>query len=445
MIQTERICALNHHGPVNGAYVLYWMQSSQRAGCNHALEYALAFANEHRLPVVVLFCLMDRYPDSNLRHYSFMLAGLQATFDALRERGITAVMLRGEPESVVPEAARRARLVVTDRGYTRHQRRWRPGVARRIECPLIQVETDVIVPVETASPKEEYAAATFRPKIGRVLLRYMVPLSEQEAQVTGFRPDMDAIEPVDGLKTLTPVLDRSVPPVDGTPGGHVAAEHRLKEFLDSRLDTYGSLRSDPAATAYSGLSPYLHFGQISPLEVALAASDHGGPGAESFLEELIVRRELAVNFTYYNQSYDSFACLPDWAQSTLKAHETDTRPYHYSREELETAATHDEYWNAAQREMRLTGSMHNYMRMYWGKKILEWCPGPSEAFDTALYLNNKWQLDGRDPNSYAGVAWCFGKHDRPWGERSIFGKVRYMSAGGLERKFDIKSYVSRFT
>jgi deoxyribodipyrimidine photo-lyase len=194
------------------------------------------------------------------------------------------------------------------------------------------------------------------------------------------------------------------------------------------------------------MSPYLHFGQISPLYIALQVQEAIRVSAktrEAYLEELIVRRELAMNFAYYNPAYDSFQAIPDWAKRTLKAHQRDKREYVYSQDELEEAKTHDPYWNAAQKEMVVTGKMHNYMRMYWGKKILEWCSDPEEAFRIAVYLNNKYELDGRDPNSFAGVAWCFGKHDRPWGERPVFGKVRYMSLGGMETKTDAAGYVDR--
>jgi deoxyribodipyrimidine photo-lyase len=189
------------------------------------------------------------------------------------------------------------------------------------------------------------------------------------------------------------------------------------------------------------MSPYLHFGQISPLYIALKVSKTRSLGAEAFFEELIIRRELSMNFVFYNEKYDSFKSIPDWAKKTLRAHQKDRRPYLYSPKELENAGTHDPYWNAAQKEMVITGKMHGYMRMYWGKKILEWSKTPEEAFKVALYLNNKYELDGRDPNGFIGVAWCFGKHDRPWGERAIFGNVRYMNDKGLKRKFDADKYV----
>jgi deoxyribodipyrimidine photo-lyase len=238
-------------------------------------------------------------------------------------------------------------------------------------------------------------------------------------------------------------VDTSVAPVAGFTGGTAEAKRWLKVFLKDKLADYPDRRNDPNADAQSNLSPYLHFGQISPLHIALEVEKRSNEGKAAFLEELIVRRELSHNFVYYNDKYDDFECLPPWARRTLNYHERDKREYVYSREQFEMAQTHDPYWNAAQKEMVLTGKMHGYMRMYWGKKILEWTRTPREGFDIALYLNNKYELDGRDPNGFAGVAWCFGKHDRAWAERPVFGKIRYMNANGLKRKFDADAYVAK--
>ena len=226
-------------------------------------------------------------------------------------------------------------------------------------------------------------------------------------------------------------------------GGASEGKRLLDTFIRDKLPRYAGQANDPGEDLSSGLSPYLHFGQISPLEVMAALRDESGENRDAFVEELTVRRELSMNFTQYNPGYDAYESLPAWARATLEKHGEDTRPYLYTREELDGARTHDPYWNAAQREMVLTGRMHGYMRMYWGKKLLEWGRTPREAFYTALSLNNRYCLDGRDPNSFAGIAWCFGKHDRPWGERNIFGSVRYMNAKGLERKFDMRRYLER--
>jgi len=239
-------------------------------------------------------------------------------------------------------------------------------------------------------------------------------------------------------------IDHSIKPVPYFHGGMSEAKKQLEEFISKKLYRYDDLRNDPNENYVSNLSPYLHFGQISPLYVALQVSRNSGKAVDAFLEELIIRRELSMNFVYHNPHYDDYQGLPDWAKQTLSEQRGNTRDYTYSRAELEQARTHDVYWNAAQREMVITGKMHGYMRMYWGKKILEWTAKPEEAYGTALYLNNKYELDGRDPNGYTGVAWCFGKHDRPWARRPIFGNVRYMSANGLKRKFDAEKYAKKY-
>jgi len=444
MVEDERIQALNRKASRRGAYVLYWMQASQRAFCNHALTFAAASANERGLPLVVFFGLTESYPSANLRHYRFMLEGLAETQAELAGMGIRLVVCRQSPERGAIELSRDASLVVVDRGYLRHQRQWRDAAATRMDCPLIQVESDVVVPLEEASPKEEYAASTFRPKITRRLDRYLVPLPEILPEKTSLNLDIEGIDlsgPEDVVDRLR--IDRGVQPAFGTRGGYSSAMNRLQSFLAEGLELYARKRNDPGLDLGSGLSPYLHFGQISPLQVALEASSVGGPGAESFLEELIVRRELSMNFVFYNPRYDSLDGLPAWALTTLREHAGDRREFLYSLQELEEARTHDPYWNAAQKEMVTTGRMHNYMRMYWGKKIIAWSETPEDAYRTAIYLNDKYELDGRDPNGYTGVLWCFGKHDRAWKEREILGKLRYMSREGLRRKFDMASYVHR--
>lgn len=238
-------------------------------------------------------------------------------------------------------------------------------------------------------------------------------------------------------------IDSRVRPVKDFIGGTTAAKRHLYDFLEHKLHRYSVERNDPNSNAISNLSPYLHFGQISPLYVALKALDTDEEACESFLEELVVRRELAINFAYYNPNYDSYSGLPAWAKRTLDHHRRDRREVIHERADFEKANTHDKYWNAAQREMLSSGKMHGYMRMYWGKKIMEWTESPEEAFKIALYLNNKYELDGRDPNGFTGVSWCFGKHDRPWAERAIFGNIRYMNENGLKRKFDADKYASK--
>jgi deoxyribodipyrimidine photo-lyase len=434
--------SLNRKEIRKGMYVLYWMQASQRAEYNHALEFAVLKTHELRQPVIVFFGITDQFPEANERHYAFMLQGLNEVKHSLKKRGIQMVILHKSPEIGAIQLAKRASITVVDRGYLKIQKAWREDASKKMDCPLIQVETDVVVPVEETSSKEEYAAATIRSKMMKKLDAFLIPLKEYEPLIDSLSLDFDSFDIEDVEKAISKLrIDRSVKRVSSFHGGTKEANSYLEIFLENKLDRFPELRNDPTLDYLSHMSPYLHFGQISPLYIALKVLKTRSQGTEAFLEELIVRRELSMNFVYYNEKYDSIDSIPDWAKKTLKTHQKDRRPSLYTPEELENAATHDPYWNAAQKEMVTKGKMHGYMRMYWGKKILEWSKIPEEAFKIALYLNNKYELDGRDPNGFAGVAWCFGKHDRPWGERPIFGTVRYMNDKGLKRKFDADQYV----
>lgn len=446
-IQSARIRTLRGGEPEpSGRYVLYWMQQSQRARCNHALEYAVEQANRLGLPVLVGFGLMDGYPEANERHYAFMLEGLAEVAADLAERGIAFAIRKGEPDSVALKLSAGAALAVCDRGYLRHQIAWREQLADRIRVPLIEVESDAVVPVDTASAKHEYAARTLRPKISRLLDEYLQPLRARTVKHRwrGKHPasDVDLSEPRRTLAAMR--LDRSVHPVRRFRGGTSHALARLDRFVDERLAGYAERRNFPERQAVSHLSPYLHFGQISALDIALKvrkAAPSGNAGSAAFLEELIVRRELAINHVLHEPRYGRWESLPDWARKALAKAARDPRQHIYSRAELEAGETHDLYWNTAMREMRATGYMHNRMRMYWGKKIIQWTKAPEDAFETALALNNRWFLDGRDANSFANVGWLFGLHDRPWPARKVFGTVRSMGAASL-RKFDAEGYVA---
>ncbi len=443
-IQGERLNILTDGEAREGNFVIYWMQRAQRTEFNHALEYAVEKANELDKTLVVFFGITDEFEEGNLRHYRFMLEGLKKTKKELEDRDIKLLIKHEHPREEVVNLAKEASLVVVDKAYMDFLRKWREDVAEKVDIPMIEVETDLVVPVEEASPKEEYAARTIRPKIENELDKYMKEVQERELKNSSIEFDFDGFGIDDEEKALSKLnIDKGVKTVESYKGGTSEAKKYLKEFLDHKLGGYGDHSNDPSKDYLSNMSPYLHFGQISPLYVALKVRDKGGPGADEYLEQLIVRRELAYNFVYYNDNYRSLTCLPDWAQETLEKHSDDEREYVYSRDEFENAETHEDYWNAAQKEMVKTGKMHGYMRMYWGKKILEWSETPEEAYETALYLNNKYELDGRNPNGYAGVAWCFGKHDQGWKEREVYGKVRYMNANGLERKFDIERYVKK--
>ncbi len=444
MIQDDRLTNLNNNEAARGDYVLYWMQQSQRAEYNHALEYAVARANDCSLPLLVFFGITPSFPEANERHYRFMMEGLRHTKAKLKDRGIAMTIRICPPDLGVVELSRRAALVVTDRGYLRIQRQWRSRAAAEMKCPLIQVESDAIVPVETASSKEAYTAGTLRPKILALLPFYLKPLKQERLRIDSTALEGESLDLDDIDAALEAIgCDRSVGAVRWLRGGTNEAKRLLRRFIAEKLDSVPESRNDPSLDCVSHLAPYLHFGQISALYAALETLKTKSPGRDIFLEELIVRRELGFNFVFYNDDYDTIRCLPEWARQTLKKHGGDRRDYLYGRGVLEGGRTHDRYWNAAQKELLLRGTIHGYMRMYWGKKILEWSASPEEAYATALALNNRYGLDGRDPNSFAGVAWCFGKHDRPWGERPIFGTVRYMNDRGLERKFDMDRYVER--
>lgn len=429
-----------------GRYVLYWMQSSQRAEFNPALEYALELANDRNLPLLVGFGLTDDYPEANARHYAFMLEGLAEVRQRLEARGIGFVIRHGAPDAVALELSRQSALVVCDAGYLRVQRLWRRRLADGLDRRLIRVEGDVVAPIAQVSTKHEYAARTIRPRIQRIMDDYIVPLTPRpvarKAEL-GLGSDFDLDDVPAIVKQLR--LDRVCAPVERFKGGERQARDRLARFIDDGLAEYGAARGKPEAQVVSYLSPYLHFGQISPVEIALAVrgSGRGAPDSRAtYLEELIVRRELAINHVWHSPDYDRYEGLPDWARSTLDAHSGDPRPYVYTREQFEQAGTHDRYWNAAMTEMKATGYMHNRLRMYWGKKILQWSETPEEAFNTVLELNNRYLLDGRDANSYTNVGWIFGLHDRPWPTQPVFGTVRSMGPNTF-KSFDAEAYVAQ--
>lgn len=459
-------------------YILYWMQAAQRASCNAALNKAIELANERQLPLLIVFCLDDRIPDATRRHYHFMLEGLFELARSLERESLKLYLAIGQATELIPRLARAASAVVTDRGYLRWQREARQQIYSRLEMdniPYHEIETEAVVPVLTVSSKEEYAAATIRPKLCRLLSDHLILSAPEKIHhpLPGDLPYVPELHDMAQFNNFsdswTWVLSRTKietepGPVESFRGGYSQAKRHLDRFISTNLERYHQKRGDPSLGIESQLSPYLHFGQISALEVCMQILEISGisplqlPGMirnkadwedlpaaiAAYCEELLIRRELSFNFCWFNPDYDNYLCLPAWARNSLEKHLPDKRPVQYSLDRLTAADTDDVYWNAAQREMLETGKMHNYMRMYWGKKVLEWAPDPETAYYWLLWLNNCYELDGRDPNGYAGVAWCFGKHDRPWAERPIFGSVRYMNAAGLRRKFDMVSYVDRW-
>ncbi len=447
-IDSSRIQVLNDGDIRDGSYVLYWMQQSQRVQFNHALAYAVELADHYQKSVLAAFVVDPDYPEANHRHFRFMLEGIMEVRQQLKDLGIQLVLRVGSPPEVIGNMAPACAMVVCDRGYLRHQIKWRAALAENSPCRVVQVESDAVVPVETASTKAEYAARTLRPKITRQLDRYLKPIRIFPPKRSSLDLDVKSIS-IGGLDDFIDSLkiDMSVSPVTRFyKGGPSRAEQVFTSFLKHNLNYYPDDHNQPQKDSMSHMSMYLHFGQVSSLDLALRVKDAGAvseSAREAYLEQLIVRRELAVNLVFHKSDYDRYASIPGWAGETLDQHRGDRREHLYRAEELENGQTHDPYWNAAMGEMAVTGYMHNYMRMYWGKKILEWSESPEAAYQSMLYLNNKYFVDGRDPNSYAGVGWIFGLHDRAWKERGVYGKIRYMAASGLERKCDIGAYVDR--
>lgn len=436
-------------GPERRGPVVYWMSRDQRVHDNWALLFAQTLALDTKSPLAVIFNLVPRFLGATIRHYGFMLRGLVEVEGALADLNIPFVLLRGEPAEAVPGFLKSiaAGALVTDFDPLRVKRRWKREVGERIALPFYEVDAHNIVPCFFVSEKQEFAARTIRPKISRLLRSFLTDFPALKRMTrSSIGLTADGTDWKDVLSSLE--ADRFVPETRFfAPGGKAAAKI-LRRFIREKLAGYDVARNDPAVDGQSGLSPYLHFGQVSAQRVALEVRKTRAPRAskKAFLEELIVRRELADNFCLHNDDYDSFAGFPDWAKRTLDRHRRDAREYLYSRRELEAGRTHDGLWNAAQLEMAGTGKMHGFMRMYWAKKILEWSETPEGAMATAVYLNDRYELDGRDPNGYAGCAWSIGGlHDRPWFERPVYGQVRYMSEAGAARKFDVGSYIEKVT
>lgn len=462
--EPERVSKRNHRparapatdvsggGPTNegdGArYVLYLMERALRPHGNAALEEAAARANALALPLLVVWATEPGAAEWTPRRTAFAWDGVREARNALARRGVPLLASALSPEGAASLLGRRAAVTVVDRGYLREDRRWRAAAAAEASHTFVEVEGDTVVPVETASRKAEVGARTLRGKLERHVERFLNPVAEVAlARKWDHRAARSAVP--DGAAWLDPDDAGPARAATDLPGGQQEAVRRLTRFVERDLPGYAGVRARPAANRVSRMSAYLRFGQISPVEVTLAVLDavRSEPrledDARAFLEESIVRRELALNHVWYREDYDRYETLPDWAKATLAEHAADPRTPAYDEATLEAGATHDPYWNAAMREMRLTGYLHNHMRMYWGKQILAWTPDPEAAFALAVRLNDRYFLDGHAPNGYAGVAWCFGLHDRPWPERPVFGKVRSMTIGGLERKSDPRAYLDR--
>ncbi len=439
MIDTGRIKKLNKID-YTGGDIVYWMSRDQRVEHNWALLYARELAEEYGVDMEVVFCLVPRFPGATLRQYGFMLGGLKQVERDLRDRNIPFYLLKGEPGEEIPPFVSAAGALVVDFDPLKIKRKWKRDVSRAINVPFYEVDAHNIVPCRVASDKQEYAAYTIRPKINRLLDRFLTEFPEvsgQKGKQKSEKIDWDEVsESLD--------VDSGVDVVSWIKPGRKEAEKILRGFIRNKLENYSRDRNNPNKDALSNLSPYLHFGQVSSQRIALDVMRYGSDGDE-FLEELIIRKELSDNFCFYNPYYNSVRGFPSWARETLTRHRDDRRAYIYTKKQFEQADIHDRLWNAAQMQMVETGKMHGYLRMYWAKKIVEWTNTPGYALSVATYLNDKYELDGRDPNGYTGIAWSVGGvHDRAWGEREIFGKTRYMSFNGIKSKFDVDKFIEKY-
>lgn len=433
----------------DGKCVVYWMQRAMRIHENPALDVAIEAGNLLGLPVVVFFSVIPNYPHANLRHYHFMAQGLRDVAADAEEKGVGFVLRRhpdNSLEAFLDEV--KAALLVGDENPCREPERWRQALAKKLTLPYWTVDADVVIPSRVFG-RDYFLLHHLRPHLKRELPNYLVAQKRVRPQHEWKPAKKLASYPVEeDITKGFSKLDRTVGPVDTFTGGTHAALERLRAFVNHELADYEDKRNHPEVKGTSRLSPYLHFGNIGPITIGMAVQRAVKQGkasakaAERYLDELIGWRELSVLFVKYNENYDNWECAEPWARKTLMEHARDPRSERSTLRQLERGETYDELWNAAQREMVDTGWMHNYMRMYWGKKILEWAPDPATAFDWAVILNDKYFLDGRDPNGYAGIAWAIvGKHDRPWFNRPVIGTIRPMTYASTRKKFDADAYI----
>ena len=478
----------------DGRFVLLWVQSAQRAKHNEALEFAAQRANERGVPLLAVFAGTGDFPHANESHLAFMYEGLCQLRETLEtERGVRLLAFCGDPGEVILAASARATEVVVDAGYVRVVRKWRQRVATGADCRVTEVESEVVIPAFApggSAGRPEPAAATFRPKV----LARLPALTEAELVPTPLDPAHRVVDCDAALALLRGGRESSgegsssevgvdVPDGDATPrmpfpelpleagvdacldaldaaydgrgvdrsvrrcggyhvGGEAEAHRKLERFLATRLTAYAGKRNDMGLGLQSHLSPHVHYGQISVVYITHTVRKMATErpevrrGVDKYVDELVVRRELAVNFALNNPKYDRYEGLPGWARRTLAEHSGDARAYVYTAAQFEAGATHDALWNAGQRELVVSGKQHNYMRMYWAKKILEWSESPEEGWEIAIHLNNKYSLDGRDVASYTGVGWCWGLHDREFPEAAVTGTIRRMSESGMRSKYN---------
>jgi deoxyribodipyrimidine photo-lyase len=468
IINPNRIKNINNKELTNGK-VIYWMSREQRVEDNGSLVYALNLAKSFEQELIVVFNIVPTFIGATLRQYIFMIEGLKQVEEKLNNLNIRFEILLGDPEeNIVNKITKeKSTVLVTDYSPLKIYNKWLTDIQNNLDknklnkdkrVSIIQIDSHNIVPVYIASNKQEYSARTIRPKIHKLLDTYLVEFPKIEKQNIDLTNNKKVVNKNNWEEIYNFIkVDQTIKPVEWIKPGEDNALKMLKVFIENKLENYNELRNDPTKDYLSNMSPYLHFGQISAQRIALEITklldnknkEHINKqwkeSIEAYLEELIVRRELTENFCTYNKNYDSFEGISKWAQETLNKHRNDIREYVYTKKQLEEYKTHDDAWNACQKQMVIEGKMHGYMRMYWAKKILEWTKTPEEAIEIAIYLNDKYELDGRDPNGYVGILWAIGGvHDRPWFEREVYGTIRYMNYNGLKRKFKLDSYISNY-
>lgn len=437
-----------------GKVVVYWAQAARRATSNAALSYAIDVANERGLPLLVYEALRPDYPFASDRFHRFVLEAARESAKGYRARGARYAFFlpasADEARGVVAKLSEAAALIVTDDHPSFVFPAHAAAIAKRSRCPVDVVDDNCVVPL-SLFPKEEWAARTLRPKLGRALASWLRPV-EENACTKGpargelpFAPFDAEHADLDHAIARLPI-DHDVALVPGVSGARSAALARFDRFVALRLGNYGEDHNHPDESSTSAMSAYLHFGVVGARELALIVCDARADRAQknAFLEQLLVRRTLAFNLARTSPTPTSFDATPAWAKKALDEHRGDARAQLYTRDQLEGARTHDEVWNAAQRELLRTGAIHNYLRMLWGKCVIQWKKTPEEAFADLVYLNDKYALDGRDPNSYTSILWCFGKHDRPWVKRPVLGTVRYMSTASARKKLRMEDYLAAY-
>ena len=468
----------------DGDYVLYWIIAARRVRWNFALERSLDWCRQLGKPLVIFEGLRWDFPWASDRLRRFVIEGMAANSERLRETGVLyypyAEPRPGAGRGLLEALASRAAVVVTDEFPCFFLPRMVAAAGKKLSVLLEQVDTNGLLPMR-AAPKDFSTAYAFRRFLQKSLPEHLLqfpaadPISGAELPPAAAPPkkitsrwpmaELKNVKRAESGEVVRPDLSRTKP--ESLHGGSAAAEKRLRSFLDVKLKSYAERRNLAAGDGTSGLSPYLHFGHISAHEIFSEVVRHEGwkperialrssgsrtgwwgmsESAENFLDQLITWRELGFNFCHHRKDYDQFKSLPPWSQQTLARHAADSRASRYSLEEFAEARTHDPLWNAAQSQLLMEGRIHNYLRMLWGKKIIEWTASPQEALHVMTELNNRYALDGRDPNSYSGIFWCLGRYDHPWGpERPIFGTVRYMSSANTARKMNVKEYLREYS